>query len=117
MSPLSVSSKFAISNTRAVSSPPGLVPGNCTNTRLQLEFKITEAISNNGENSTMLISHGTVTKTVAWAGSDGVSWTGAASKLGTTCNPAGADECEPFATGLCCLKGSIRRVPNVPPTG
>src|SRR5947199_9010343 len=104
MSPLSVSSKFAISNTRAVSSPPGLVPGNCTNTRLQVEFKITEAISNNGENSTMLISHVTVTKTVAWAGSDGVSWNGAASKLGTTSNPSVADECEPFATDLSSFK-------------
>src|SRR2546430_15626048 len=94
ISPLSVTSKFAISNTRAPSSPPGRVPGNCTNTRLELEFKITEAISNNGENSSMLISHGTVTKTVARAGWDGVSWPGAASKLGTTCNPAGANERE-----------------------
>jgi len=82
ISPLSVSSKFAISNAGAPSSPPARVPGNCTDTRLELEFKITEAISNDGENSTLLISHGTVTKTVAWAGWDGVSWTGAASKLG-----------------------------------
>src|SRR5882672_7339242 len=36
ISPLSVTSKFAISNTRAPSSPPGRVPGNCTNTRLDL---------------------------------------------------------------------------------
>src|SRR5262249_4944071 len=101
ISPLSVTSKFAISHRRVPSSPPGRVPGNCTNTRLELDLKITEAISNNGENSTMLISHGTTTKIVAWAGLDGVNWTGAALKLGTTCNPAGVNEWEPFATGLC----------------
>jgi len=115
--PLSLTSKFAISHTRVPSSPQEGVPGNCTNTRLELELKITEAISNNGENSTMLISHGTVTKIVAWAGWDGVSWPVPASKLGTSCNPAGANECELFATGLCCSEGSIRRVPNVAPTG
>src|SRR4029450_4642132 len=86
ISPLSVSSKFAISNAGAPSSPPSRVPGNCTDTCLELEFKITEAISNDGENSTLLISHGTVTKTVAWAGWDGVRWTGAASKFAN--NPA-----------------------------
>src|SRR4029453_17087030 len=70
ISPLSVSSKFAISNAGDPSSPPAQVRGNCTDTCLELEFKITEAISNDGENSTLLISHGTVTKTVAWARSE-----------------------------------------------
>src|SRR5262249_7675672 len=80
ISPLSVTCKFAVSHRRDPSARPGRVPGNGTNTRLELDLKITEAISNNGENSTMLISHGTATKIVAWAGLDGVNWTCAALK-------------------------------------
>src|SRR5207248_3862145 len=93
-SPLSLSCKFAISNVGAPSAAPGLALGNCTKTCLEFEFRTMEAISSDGENSIVLIWHGTVTKTVACSCCDGVSWTGVASKLETSCNPATANEGE-----------------------
>src|SRR5438552_244919 len=61
-------------------------------TCLELEFRMTDAISSDGENSRVLIWNGIVTNTEARPCGDGVSWTGAVSELGTICNPDTAIE-------------------------
>ena len=116
MSPLSPSCKFAISNVGAPSRGLGPAPGNCRRTCLEFELRTTDAISSEGANSIVVIWHGTVTKTVACPGWDGVSWTGAASEFDTSCRPATATEDEPLTAGRCC-DGNIRIVPRALPSG
>ncbi len=51
MSPPSLSCKFAISNIGVPSPAVEAAPGNCTITSLEVEFRTTDAISNEAENS------------------------------------------------------------------
>src|SRR6266567_3003417 len=117
ISPLSPSFKFPISKIGALSPELGFAPGNWTETCLEFESSTTDAISNDGENSIVLISNGTVTRTEALACCDGVSWTDVPSKFGTSCDPSTVNEGEPTAVGFCCRDGVIRILPKAPPVG
>src|SRR5439155_818589 len=85
ISPLSPSCKFPISKIGALSPELRFAPGNWTETCLEFESSTTDAISNDGENSIVLISNGTVTRTEALACCDGVSCTEATSKEKVSC--------------------------------
>src|SRR5205809_2415546 len=102
MSPRSSSCRFVISNTGAPSPELELKPGSCTCTRLELEFSVTEATSNDGENWIAPIWKRALTLTHARPSCEGVSQIGAALRLGTNCKPAIANEGEPSAKGFCC---------------
>src|SRR5215468_2837261 len=86
-------------------------------TCLELEFRMTDAISSDGENSSELIWNGIVTNTEARPCGDGVSWTGAVSELATICSPATAIEGMPVRVGRCCCDGTTRTLPMAPATG
>src|SRR3954453_843432 len=110
-SPLGPSWRLEISNRGAPSMLPA-APGNCTATCLPLAFRTIEAISKEGDNSTVAIWNEPVTRTDACC--EGVSGTGADSKFETSCNPATVKEGEPTTFGLCCDDGARRRVPRPP---
>src|SRR5207249_9497015 len=96
---------------------PGPAPGNGTTACLELEFRMTDAISSDGENSSVLIWNGTVMNTEARPCGDGVTWTGAVSELGTSSNPATANDGMPVRVGLCCWEGTTRMVPSATAIG
>src|SRR5206468_12025004 len=78
---------------------------------------MTDAISSEGANSSVVIWNGTVMRTDARPCCEGESWTGAVSELGTTCNPATANDAKPPGGGLCCCDGTIRILPSAPAAG
>src|SRR5438105_15442981 len=78
---------------------------------------MTDAISREGANSSVVIWNGTVIRTDARPCCYGVSWTGAVSELGITCNPATANDGKPPGAGLCCCDGTIRIMPRAPEAG
>jgi len=74
---------------------------------------MTDAISREGANSSVVIWNGTVMRTDARPCRDGVSWTGAVSEFGTTCNPATANDGKRQAWASA-VRRNHRIVPSAP---
>ncbi len=79
-----------------------LAPANCTDTCFEFEFRTSEAISNDGENSTVAIWNEPVTSTGVWSAATVSIARGAAAKFETVANRATVNEGEPRRLGRCC---------------
>ena len=115
ISPLPVSWTFAISNTGAPSTALGPAPGNCTETLFDVAFNTIDAISNDGENSTVAIWKRPVTCTEACPCCDGVSCTAPLSAPERSWRPAMLNEGVLITLGRCCCEGVSRIMPSPPP--
>jgi hypothetical protein len=102
ISPLPPICTLAISKTGAPSTALGPAPGNCTDTLFEVEFKTSEAISKEGENSTVAIWNLPVTCTEACPCCEGVSWTAPESEPERSWSPAMLNAGELITLGRCC---------------
>jgi hypothetical protein len=109
ISPFPASWTFDTSKTGAPSTALGPAPGNCTETFFEVEFKTIEAISNDGENSTVAIWKRPVTWTDACPCCDGVIWTAPLSAPDRSWRPATLKAGELITPGRCCCYG-VRRI-------
>src|SRR5215211_3335085 len=100
-----------MSKTGAPSTALGPDPGSCTLTDLEVAFRTIDAISKEGENSTVAIWNGAVTCTEACPCCEGVNCTGAASAPETSWSAAILKLGELITPGRCCCEGVNRIVP------